>query len=153
MAHTVSWFGRALEGQFGTTAARRVDWVTDTIKCALTTVTYAQDQDAHTFYSSVTNELATGGGYTAGGATLGTKSVAYDATTNELRLICADITWGPGATFGPFQKAVIYADTAGAATADPVLGFIIFDASQSVSNGTYTVDVDATGLLVVTAAA
>lgn len=150
MAHTTSWYGRGLEGQWSATAARRVDWVGDTIKAALTTNTYVPDQDAHDFFNDVTNEV-TGTGYTAGGATLGTKSVAYDTATNELRLICADIVWGPGATFGPFRKAVIYKDT-GTATTSPLLGFITFDADQSVANGTYTIDVDVLGLLYVTAA-
>lgn len=146
MAHVTNWFPRALEGQFGGTAARRVDWVADTIKCALTTNAFTPDHDAHDFYADVTNELSTAGGYTAGGATLGTKSVSYDTASDEVRLICADIAWGPGATFGPFQKAVIYKDTGSPATS-PVLGYITFDAAQSVSNGTYTIDVDATGLL------
>lgn len=151
MAHTVNWYGRALEGQYGTTAARRVDWVTDTIKCALVTNTYTPDQDAHDFYNDLTNELSTAGGYTSGGATLGTKSVSYDTTSNENRLICADIAWGPGATFGPFRKGIIYKDTGSAATS-PLLGYITFDVDQSVSNGTFTIDVDATGLLYITAA-
>jgi hypothetical protein len=129
-----------------------VDWVTDTIKCALSTNTYVPDQDAHDFYNDVTNELSTAGGYTSGGATLSGKSVSYDTATNELRLICADITWGPGATFGPFRIGTIYVDTAGASSTDPILGWITFDADQSVANGTFTIDVDATGLLYVTAA-
>lgn len=151
MAHTVKWAGKALEGQWGATAARRVDFVTDTIKCALSTVTYVPDQDAHDFYNDVTNELATAGGYTSGGATLGTKSATYDATSNELRLISADIAWGPSATFGPFRIGTIYKDT-GTASTSPILGWITFDVDQSVSNGTYTIDTDATGLLYVTAA-
>lgn len=150
MAHTPSWYGRALEGQWGATAARRVDWVGDTIKCALVTNTYTPDQDAHDFFADITNEI-TGTGYTAGGATLGTKSVSYDTTSNENRLICADIAWGPGATFGPFRKGIIYKDTGSGATS-PLLGYITFDSDQSVSNGTFTIDVDATGLLYVTAA-
>jgi hypothetical protein len=149
MAHTTNWFGRAQEGQYGTTSARRVDWVTDTIKCALTTNTFVPDPDTHDFYADVTNELATAGGYTAGGATLTGKSVSYDTGTNETRLICADITWGPGATFGPFRKGIIYKDT-GAAATSPLLGYITFDADQSVNNGTFTIDVDATGLLYTT---
>lgn len=125
--------------------------MTDTIKCALVTNTYVPDQDVHDFYADITNELATSGGYTAGGATLGTKSVSYNAATNETRLICADIVWGPGATFGPFRKGIIYKDTGSAATS-PLMGYITFDADQSVSNGTFTIDVDATGLLYITAA-
>lgn len=124
--------------------------MTDTIKLALATNTYVPDQDAHDFFADVTNEI-TGTGYTAGGATLATKSVSYDTATNELRLICADVAWGPGATFGPFRKGIVYKDTGSGATS-PLLGYITFDADQSVSNGTFTVDVDATGLLYITAA-
>ena len=46
-AVTSKWFGNALLGQYSATAARRVDWVTDTIKCSLHTVTYTPDQDVH----------------------------------------------------------------------------------------------------------
>jgi hypothetical protein len=72
-----------------------------------------------------------------------TKSVSYDSATNQARLICADPAWGPNATFGPFRKAVIRKDT-GVAGTSPLIAYITFDSDQSVSNGTYTIDMDQT---------
>ncbi len=146
---TAFWYGNALLGQFSATAARRVDWVTDAIKQTLHTATYAPNQDTHTFYSDLTNELTTAGGYTAGGVALGTKSVSYDATSNETRLIAANAAW-TSATFTARFSAT-YSDTAGAGTTDPLLGYVNFGADQSVSAGTFTIQWDATGVLKITA--
>lgn len=147
---TAFWYGNGLLGQYSTTAARRVDWATDTIKIALLTSTYTPNQDTHTFYSDLTNELATGNGYTTGGNTLATKSTSYDATTNETRLIA---TSGNVWTFTgtkAFQYAAIYKDTGSGATS-PLLGYINLGA-QSVTDTTFTVTPDATGFLKITAA-
>lgn len=123
--------------------------MTDTIKVALCTSSYAPNQDTHTFFSDVTNELSTAGGYTAGGQALGTKSVSYDSASNETRLIAADPSW-TSATFA-CQYAVIYKDT-GAAGTSPLLGYVDLGA-QSVTAGTFTLDLDQTaGALKITAA-
>lgn len=150
MAVTAFWYGNALLGQFSATAARRVDWVTDSIKTGLASSAYAPNQDTHAFYSDITNELASAGGYTAGGVALGTKSVSYDSATNELRLIAANASWA-AATF-TCRFAFTYSDTAGASTTDPLLGYVNFGADQSVSSGTFTIQWDATGVLKITAA-
>ncbi len=47
-----------------------IDWDSDVIKCTLHTSTYSPNYGTHVFQSDLTNELATAGGYTAGGATL-----------------------------------------------------------------------------------
>lgn len=46
---TAKWYGNAHAGQYSATAARRVDWVTDTIKAALCTSSYTPNQDTHTW--------------------------------------------------------------------------------------------------------
>ena len=74
---TMKWFGLAPK----TLLAKEVDFLNDTIKGMLTTVTYVPDQDAHDYKSDVTNEVS-GTGYTAGGATLANKTVTYTAGTN-----------------------------------------------------------------------
>lgn len=147
MAVTAFWYGNALAGQFSATAARRVDFVGDTIKIALTTSTYTPSQDTHDFFDDVTNEI-TGTGYTAGGATLGTKSISYDATTNETRLICANPSW-TGASFTA-RRAVIYKDT-GTASSSPLMGWIDFGADETVASGTFAIQIDATGILKIAA--
>src|SRR3954469_12055440 len=118
MAVSALVYGKFIEGLVSTTAARRVDWVGDTIKVALATSSYTPDQDAHDFFNDITNEI-TGTGYTAGGVALGTKSVSYDSATNETRLIAADSSW-TGSTLTA-RYAVVYKDT-GTASTSPLLG-------------------------------
>lgn len=148
MSVTAFWYGRGVLHAVTDTV-----WTTDTIKVALTTSAYTPDQDAHEFFSSVTNELSTANGYTAGGATLGTKSVTYDATTNETRLIAANTVWT--ATSGntiTARRAVIYKST-GTATTSPLLGWVDFGADVSATGDTFTTAWDAThGVLRITAA-
>lgn len=150
MAISAKWYGRALEGQYGTTSARRVDWATDTIKVALTTSSYSPDQDAHDFYSDITNEVANGNGYTTGGATLGTKSVNYDTASNVMSLRAATTSWS-SASFTA-RYAVVYKDT-GVGSTSPLLGYVDFGADQTVSSGTFSIAWDATdGVMKITAA-
>lgn len=148
MAVTANWYGLGLLGQYSTTAARRVDWVTDTIKVALATSSYTPNQDTHDFFDDVTNEV-TGTGYTAGGVTLGSKSTSFDATSNETRLIAADAVW-TGATITA-RFAVVYKST-GTASTSPLLGYVNFGSDQSEAAGTFTITWDATGVLKTTAA-
>ena len=148
MPVSAKWYGKALEGQYSATSARRVDWVNDTIKVALCTSSYTPDQDAHDFFNDITNEVS-GTGYTAGGATLGTKSLNYDTATNVLSLRAATSSW-TSATFTA-RYAVIYASTGSSATS-PVLGYVDFGGDQTVSSGTFNIAWDATdGVLKITA--
>lgn len=140
---TANWYGRALEGQWSSTAARRVDYLTDTIKGSLHTVTYAFDQDAHDFYDDVTNEV-TGTNYTAGGVTLTGKTLTYDTGTNELRFDADDLVWA-NATISGIRQVVYRKDT-GASATSPLLWRVNFDGDQSVSAATFTVQHAATGV-------
>jgi hypothetical protein len=148
MAVSAKWYGLALTGQYGSTAANRVDWVNDTIKCALTTATYAPNQDTHDFFDDVTNEV-TGSGYTAGGVTLGTKTLTYDAATNETRLDAADALWATSTITARY--AVVYKST-GTASTSALLGYVDFGGDQTTSAADFTIQWDATGVLKITAA-
>jgi hypothetical protein len=154
MAISAAWYGGAFAGQFGTTAARRVDWVSDTIKCSLHGSGYTPNADAHTYWSDVSSsELGTAGGYTAGGKTLTTKSVAtaFGAAgpgDNQVQLKAANVEW-VSATFVAYY-AIIWKDT-GTASTSPLLGYVNFDGAISVSSGTFTIQWHADGVLKVTA--
>jgi hypothetical protein len=149
MAVTASWYGNGLLGLVSATAARRIDWVNDTVKVALTTSTYTPDQDAHDFFNDVTNEV-TGTGYTAGGVAIGSKTAVYDAATNELRLSSAAAAWTTITVTA--RRAIIYKDT-GTASTSPLLGWVDFGADQSPAGANFTITPDATsGWLKVTAA-
>lgn len=138
---TGKWYGEGVLGQFSTTAARRVDWTTDTIKVLLTTATYTPDQDAHNFHDDITNEIANGDGYTTGGVTLGTKSLTYDTASNTVRLDAADASWTLTAS-RTMRYAVIYSDT-GVSGTSPLMGYVDFGSDQT-SSGTFTIQWDAT---------
>jgi len=151
MAVTAKWYGLALRDQWGATATDRVDWMTDTIKTTLHTVTYVPDQDTHDYFNDATNELTTTGGYTAGGVTLSTgKSLTYDPTSNETRLDAVDAAWS-SATFTS-RIGVVWKDSAGASSTDHLISYVDFGADETVSAGTFTIQWDATGVVKVTAA-
>lgn len=95
MAITAKWYGMALLSILGGATeaeARKIDWLSDTIKVMLTTGDYIPDQDTHQFKSSVTNEVV-GDGYTAGGVTLANKTISYTASTNTVMLDADDAEW------------------------------------------------------------
>jgi hypothetical protein len=138
-------YGQGVVGQYGSTAARRVDWLTDTIKVALLLNTYTPDVDLHDFYNDVSPFETSGTLYTAGGVTLGGKTLTYDNATNETRLDANDAVWGPGASFTAYF-AVVYKDT-GAAATSPIMGYVDFGGVQTVTLGTFTIQWNATGVI------
>lgn len=139
-AVTSFWFGLAIRDQWGATAADRVDWVTDTIVMSLHTTTYAPNQDTDQYFSTVTNELATGGGYTAGGITLTGKTLTYDGPTNTTRLKANAVTWT--AMTNTFRYAVIRKNT-GVAGTSHLMSYIDFT-TQSPAGIDFTVNPDPT---------
>ncbi len=142
-------YGQALVGQWSATAARRVDWDADTIKCSLHSSSYVPDQDAHAFFTDITDEVA-GAGYSAGGVTITTSAPTYDSASNTLRLDGSDAQWTAATLTARY--AVIRKDT-GAAATSPVLGYIDFGQDVSVVGGTFIIQWDATdGILRVVAA-
>jgi hypothetical protein len=58
-----------------------VDYLSDTIKCLLTTSTYAPNLDTHETKADVTNEVS-GTGYTARGTSLASKTIVYTAANS-----------------------------------------------------------------------
>src|SRR5262245_48422942 len=58
-----------------------IDYLSDTMKVALTTNTYSENLDTHETFADVTNEV-TGTGYSAGGATLASKTITYTAANS-----------------------------------------------------------------------
>lgn len=77
-------YGKAYANLLGGEAAGdafTVDYLSDTVKCSLHTSTYAPNRDTHETFSDATNEVS-GTGYTAGGATLGTKTITYTAANS-----------------------------------------------------------------------
>jgi hypothetical protein len=110
---------------------KELDWDTDTWKCMLTTSTYTPDQDTHQYKSSVTNEV-TGTGYTAAGQALTSVTITYTGATNVIMLDCADPAW----------------TITGALTARTA----VFYDSSTATDGTFTVTINAAGIVTITPA-
>jgi len=113
-----------------------VDLEADTINVALY-------DNSHTFTATdtdytTTNELATAGGYTQGGAALAGKAVTEAATT---KWDATDLAW-TSATFTAYN-AVIYDITAG----NDLICSIAFGGAKTVTAGTFTLQWDAAGII------
>lgn len=120
-----------------------IDFVNDTIKVALVTSTYTPDFDAHDFFDDITNEV-TGTGYTAGGATLASKTVTQDDTDNEGVFDAADVTWSSSTITA--RGAVIYKST-GTASTSPLIAYIDFGSDQVSTAGNFVITWNAEGIL------
>lgn len=110
---------------------------------AMLTVGEAFNQDTDRFRSDVGNELATGTGYTYGGATVTGSTISYDAASNEIRWDFDDPTW-TSSSFSASQLWV-YNRRGGTSSADELLMYVEFGGTQTVSSGTFTYVVPATG--------
>lgn len=137
-----------LYGSFPAQALAGINWSTDTIKVALATSTYTPDQDAHDFFNDVTNEVV-GTGYTAGGATLASKTVNYTAGTNTQAFDAADVAWTTSTITARY--AIIYKST-GTGSTSPLIGYVDFGADVVSTAGTFAIQWDAAGLFSVTVA-
>lgn len=130
---------------------KEVDFDSDTIKVALLTNAYTPNQDTHDYYDDVvSNEVAATGGYTAGGITLTSKTVTYDAGTNVIVLDAADVTWSASTITARY--AVVYDDTPATNATKPLIGYVDFGSDQSSSSGNFTITWDATGIVRITVA-
>lgn len=105
--------------------ANAVDWDADTIKVALLTSSYTPDYDAHNFYDDLTNELATSGNYTAGGATLAGVTTGIDTGSDFGYADATDLTWTALTPSAPFRYAARYKDT-GTPGTSPLIDLIDF---------------------------
>ena len=140
-----------LYGQFLAKALNKeVDWDSDTIKVALVSSSYTPNQDTHTYWSDVNTYEVSGTGYTAGGQTLGSKTVTYDSANNVIILDAADTTWSSSTVTARY--AVVYDDSGATNAAKALIGYVDFSSDQSSTNGNFTITWDATGIVRITVA-
>lgn len=121
-----------------------IDLDTDTIKCALLTSSYTPNQDSHDFFDDVSSAETSGTGYSAGGATLGSKTVTQDNTNNRSVFDAADATWSSSTITARY--AVIYKSTGTPATS-PLIALFDFGSNISSSDSTFSVTFNADGIL------
>ena len=118
---------------------KEVDLEADTIKVALMASAHSFTATDNVWSEVSSNELSTGGGYTAGGKALASKAVTQGSST---KWDADDVAW-TSATFTA-AHAVIYDDTL---TNDDLIGSIDFGGNQSVSNGTFTIQWNVNGIV------
>jgi len=106
----------------------------DTIKIALTN---SAPVATNTILANIT-DIASGGGYTAGGVAV--TRVSSSQTLGVYRLVLQDLTLnGP---FGPFRYAVLFNDTA---AGKPLIGYYDYGAALTITSGNnFTMDFDGT---------
>lgn len=145
MAVTAYWYAKAFITAFN--QPNSLDWDTNTIKCMLTTSTYTPSQYSHQYKSSVTNEVA-GTGYSAGGATLTTKTLT--SSNNVVTFDADDVSWSTSTITA--RRAVLYDSTGGGADASrPLLWFIDFGADVGSTSATFSIVFNASGIATITA--
>jgi hypothetical protein len=109
----------------------------DTIKVALLKNTHTPDIAGDQFWSDVSaDEVATGAGYTAGGAALTTKAVGIDGTGGFAYFTAANTSW-PSFTHSGIRYAVIYKDTGTPATS-PLMTLVDFGGDEGITGGTFS---------------
>jgi hypothetical protein len=142
MAITTAWYGLGLQYLLDTP----LDLEGATVKLALVTDAYTPNRDTHDFRDDFTaSELANGNGYTTGGETLTSVLWSYDAASDQVRLDCDNVTWTFTAS-KTWRYGIVYVDTGGADTTDPLIALLTWDSNQSVSTA-YTLTIDSAGLL------
>jgi hypothetical protein len=117
-----------------------LDLDTDVIKIALVTSSYTPDQDAHSTFADVTNEV-TSAGYVAGGATLAV-TVSQDNSGNLGKFTATSVTW-TGVTLTA-RGAVIYRSSPAPTT---LICYIDFSTDKTATGVDFTITFNASGIL------
>lgn len=131
-------------------ATKKVDLTADTIKVMLLSAyTVGSTQDTAQYVADVLAVAteATGTGYTAGGTTI--SSPTFTETGHVYTLTSAtNPSWASSTITAAY--ALIYDATPGSNATNPVIGYIDFGGNQSTSSGTFTLTINAAGLLTLT---
>lgn len=123
----------------------QVNLATDQLRVLLLSSGYAPNLDTHRYQSSLTNELATGGGYTAGGKILTGVSLTYDAATDTTWLDAANPVWDPSTITARF--AVLVDTQSGAPATNPLIALWDFEQDETSNNAPFELNINALGLL------
>ena len=128
-----------------------------TLKLALLTSAYVSDTTnvGHTVYANLTNELATGNGYTAGGVALSAPTIPTFSTTG-FSVTTGSAVWTASGTGIPaWRFAVLYVSGTLWALTSPLLGIFTGDSTPAdipltASGNTLQVNTPANGWFTLT---
>lgn len=145
MAVTAKVFNAAITSL----ANEEVDWASDEIKVALFTSSLTPVQASNQYFDAspyTSNQVASGAGYTTGGAVLGSKTEAF--TGQVKKFDAADTVWTTSTITA--RHAIVYDNTP--SSNKPLLMAVDFGQDISSSGGSFTIAWDANGLFTVTVA-
>lgn len=127
-----------------------IDLDDDVFKVQLHTSSYTPNAETHTVKADLSNEHASGNGYTTGGFTI---TQTWTQSTTTLTFDSDDPNWTASGAPITARYAVIVDDTP-ASPADPLVAYSLLDnspADVSVSDGnTLTLEINASGIFTVT---
>lgn len=130
-------------------ATTGVNWIDDitagNIKAILTNTSPATHYTDWDHYDDISaTELATAGGYTAGGLALASPTVTVQTDTDRYIVYgAAALVWAAPFTAGPFQYIAIYKNS-GAAATSPLICYINLGAATTGGGGAFEYDFVAT---------
>jgi hypothetical protein len=104
-------------------------------KGMLVTSSYTEDRGAHSKRSSVTNEVSSGTGYTAGGVAL-SLTASLNTSTHILTLTIPTATWASSTITA--RKLIVYRARGGASSADELVACIDNGSDLVSSSSTMT---------------
>jgi hypothetical protein len=141
-AGTVTLYGAAKEN----IAKALLDLDSSTFQVVLTTASYTPVTNTHGTWADVSaNEVAAGGGYTAGGATLA--SITVNRSAGTVTFDAADVSWAASTITAKY--AVIVKKAGGSlVSGDLLLCYVELEAGGTVSttNGTLSIAWNASGI-------
>lgn len=128
-------------------ASTKINLASDTIKLALVTSSYTPNIDTHDFWDDVSANESSGTGYTAGGKTLANPVVSTDTTNDRGKFDADDVSWTISSALSA-RYGVLYKST-GTPSTSPLIGYIDFGSTYSLSSGTLTITWSANGALTI----
>lgn len=138
------YYGLTLEKQLIDTLGKSLESEVD-IKVLMVEDGYTPDYNAHNFRDDLTNEVA-GTGYTAGGKLLTTTEITIAA--GVLTYDGDDVSW-TASTIPAAMAAVGYVARGGASSADELIWLSDFVTAASTTNGTFTIQWNASGIITI----
>ena len=150
MAVTMTLYGKLPANMAGGETggeSSKIDWISDAIKVALFTASYTPAQDTDELYSALTNEVASGNGYTTGGNACANPTVVYTAGSNLVTFDADNpATWTCATAAWSFRYCVLYDSTSSV-----LVGYCDYGTTLTLNPGdTFTFSFSASGAFTTT---
>lgn len=121
-----------------------LDFDVDTVYAMLVTDSYTPNPDTHVNRDDVTNEVASGNGYTTGGKEVTNLVVSQDNTDDEAVVDGDDVTWTSSTITA--RAAVLY-KVVGSAATDLLIAYVDFGEDKISSDGDYEIQWNSEGII------